>query len=103
MPDSGDALFSDNNPSKHEQMRCQVHSGVVANGAMSTPWRIGRSKCTDMYINQHLPGPNAQLKLLSGRDVIKRSLVADFNLATPPYGLLLQTPVGWSHDAWSGV
>lgn len=48
MPDSGDSLLSENNPSKHEQIRCQVHSGVVANGAMSALWKIGlqkRTKC----------------------------------------------------------
>lgn len=31
MPDSGDALQTDNNPSKHERICCQVYSGVLTN------------------------------------------------------------------------
>lgn len=37
MLDSGDALQSDSNPSKHERLRCQVDSGVITNGSVSSP------------------------------------------------------------------
>lgn len=41
MPDSGDALQSDNNPTKHERIRC---AGVLTNGSVSSLWEIGLYK-----------------------------------------------------------